>query len=249
MSEYFKKGFRLLLQSPEIYFATLLLSVLNLTILNLSKFVSLNFLLWTFINVVSYLIYISYSFSIPILFTFKQQKKKITPTLVVDTSAPLLKRLILPMILLVLLFFIALSIFVIVAIQIYGPHKQPPNLFGNIFNSSFPQTFFTTALGTSIVSLLLFIGIYFSIEKFGLFVSIAKSMKLSVKNLPFVSQAFLLLYVSYILDVFIYGKDPITSQSYLLKSFLISPLSAGVYLWVTATVLLYYQSIKRNTSN
>lgn len=247
MNKYFKNGFKLLIQSPEIYLPTLLLYVLNLAALNLSAFIPLGLLPRLVIDIAVILIYISYSTSIPILFTYKQKEKKITPKLVINTSVALLKRLFLPIILLVLLFFLATIVLVIILIQIYGLHNQYPNILGNLFSPSFPQIFYTTALGTSLSSFLLFVAIYFSIEKLGFFISIAKSVKLSIKNIQFVLRAFLLLYGSYLLFAFIYGPDSVKSQSHIIKNFLISPLLTGISLWVSVTALLFYQNIKQKS--
>ena len=241
---YLSKGFSLANHSLDIYLISVSLLLINsLSLHNLpSPFGIILSILTTFIL---FFVYFGFNLSIPLFIQEKEKEKALNYHKVYKTVIENTKRIILPAILFLTLFFVAavalLSTYYLIANSQGTSDKQISSsiveqLIGLLIGWN-PVAIAFSLVSSIIFSFLTFTSIFFSIEDKGIFRSIAQSVVLSSKHLHYISIIILVnLITSLIFKLF-----PI-EQTW--GRMLISALSQYVNLIITASSLLYYRAVE-----
>ncbi|MDA1316635.1 MAG: hypothetical protein O3B87_01270 [bacterium] len=155
------------------------------------------------ISFISVLLYFGYHLSIPLFLDMREKKKDLSFSNIVKTSLSNMKRSILPFIVLIFFAGIMLVLYSVIAFLSSGNGDLEAFLTeGNLFQGNQLLALLFYALS----SFFIFSSIYFSIEKFGLFRSIIKSIQFSFRHLSFIMFVGLLYCISYLLSSTVYDS-------------------------------------------
>lgn len=230
--EYFIQGFTFLNKHLQIYLISILFAVATLFVSMLSGS-SLNF-----IQPIALLIIIvfslSYNLSVPIFYRDLQEKKNVPSDYIWEIIQKNLKRILIP---LLILFFIAILLVIIIGLLLFSLHIRI-NGYNAIFIRGLSLGSFIFSFVASLVtSTLIFTAIFFSIEKFGLLSSLKKSLIFSSKNFNFVVVVF---FISFLFNIIIASLGIFDKNMYI-HAFIRSIISSYLYFGFVASSLFYYQ--------
>ena len=192
--QYLKDGFTLANNNLSLFVIGFLLSLLfyHSEIMTYPGSEALSF--------VFVFIYIGYHLSIPLFLSIKQAKKKLPFSDILKTSFINLKRSLMQIILLTLLF-MGIIIFVYMMMSFISNGNCD---FLAFIQQGTNQLFAVLFYG--LLSLFIFTSIYFSIEKVGFFRSTIKSIKYSFQHVSFIVIVGILYIISYVLSAYIYDS-------------------------------------------
>ena len=241
---YFLQGFSLLNRNIGLYLIAVLFTLTSFIIQYLNKLLyplGLG-LIATVLSIVAAILSLSYSLSIPLLLSYKQQGESMdyhTLWKIIFRNA---KRLIIPFMILIPIIFIALiiiGILLIINLHIKNP-QQFIQLLGNnqpSWNARNPSYVFFISVLAVVFSFFTFSSIFFSIENFGIFSAWVKGVAFSFRNIGFITLVIVILlatnFISSIINLLPFDRG--------LASY-ISLIPVGyIHLGVLASSLLYYQ--------
>ncbi|OGD86031.1 hypothetical protein A2696_04080 [Candidatus Curtissbacteria bacterium RIFCSPHIGHO2_01_FULL_41_13] len=241
---YFLNGFSLANRILDIYFISLLLTLIAFIPSFLGQ--SIVGKISQFVTIPLFLIQFSFWMSIPLFLVDKQQNRATNYrnlSIVVLHNA---KRLIIPGIILSILFgILALLVLLIAALNVAKTGSDPSQIttaIQNLIQKLLRWNPIMISL-TGLFSLFVFTSIYFSLENRGFFGSAKRSVIFSFKNLNFVLIIFLIHAIFYSLSSLFPPtfKIPISVQGDL-GLLIIVVLSQYMSFIIIASALLYYKN-------
>lgn len=175
--------------------------------------------------------------SLPAFLVDKQQGKPLRLINILAVTLQSTKRLIIPGILLVLLFLIlGIFVYAFMVVVIYDGNWA---IFSEEVQGDFDKWNIWMMLSIGLVAFFSFTPIYFSLEKNGLFSSIAKSLDFSLKHLNFIAIIILISWIFYSINTLPLSL-PISKQ---FQSLMQTLLGAYEAILLTAIPLVFYQGV------
>lgn len=173
--------------------------------------------------------------SIPAFLVDKQQGKPLRLINILVLTLQSTKRLIIPGILLVLLFLVlGIFVYIFMVVVVYDGNWA---IFSKEVQGDFEKWNIWMMILLGFFAFFSFTPIYFSLEKNGLFSSIAKSLDFSLKHLNFIAVIILISWIFYSINALL---PPISKQ---LQSLIQTLLGAYEAILLTAIPLVFYQSV------
>lgn len=242
---YFIEGFSFLNKNIEIYLLLIVISLAS-TLLSIHSR-SIFGLIFLFIGLFLTAFHWGYLTSVPVFFVQKKNGKKLSYKYILDVSLQVTKRLIVPILILGLLFFLFIIGFLIVEQTVTNGNVEKMKAINQQLQNMIRQpNYFVIFLSSLIFSFFSFFSIFFSLEKYSFINSIKKSVTFSFKNLQFIILAFLITIVSgYVIRAVIPASLIGTTVGITWFGFFYQGLMLYPSLVVTASALLYYQDYQK----
>lgn len=235
VSDYFKEGSALALKSWGLFLIGLFLTLLGSG--GIPDLLGDSFIK-SVLQIIGFLLLFigsGFSFSLPVFLVEKQQGKPLNLGNIFSITLGNSKRLILPLILMLVCIVIVVVIsFFLIAQFIYGGNL---NFMQNTQTQGLSAWNILFALLIGLFSFGTFTPVYFSLEKKGLFSSIKKSISLSSKNLSFIMIVFVISASTYlILALFL------NNYQNLYQLFIRNVVFQFELLVIAAASLIFYQN-------
>lgn len=236
---YFFEGFRLLNKNIEIYIISLLLTLIGTFLALINNTPSSMDLLIALITLIINLIIISYSLSIPLLLTHKQEGKSLNAGYLTKVILHSLKRFFEPVTIAIsiILGFVVLAGIILAFIALKPDIKSLSTSLNNLNKEWNPSYAMFTSILAVLQSIFVFSSIFFSINEQRLYTSLKMSVAYSLKHIRFVGIVAVLYVVSNSIFIYISLLPLDTNLFYVLG------YASSIYIGTisTASALLYYQ--------
>lgn len=232
---FFKKGFDLTNKSLDIYLIKLIIYSLYLVnyLLPYVDSTIIAIIITVPLLPIIFLLNTSFSLSLPVFLLRKQQNKSTDLQNIFSVTTRNIKRLILPLILIFLIFMLVGITFLISLTALLGWEQflQSSQSLSNYTKRWNPFIILSAALSSFFV----FSPFLFSLENKGLISSLKGSVALSFKHLSYILWVFLANFISYSIYSFF------LTETWGL--FLTTAINFYIGLLVTSSTLFYYQKI------
>ena len=232
--QFFANGFSLTNHSLDLWLINLSFNTLTSSFLNLKdKITSQNSILFLIIPFCTLLLNLSYNLSLPIFLQQKLSGKKLNYQELFKVVVTNAKRIVLPVIVLLVLFMMFVLLLALFIMVFFNPSTEYLLELKQYLKNSDGNPFFV--LSTILLSLFTFTPFFYSLENITLLTSLKKSVVMAFKNSRFII-------VIVFINIVIGFLRSLIQANFLFRNIFGTLLISYINLIITASALFYYQS-------